>query len=189
MYWETITDLLHHPRVIETRYHMHHSVPKHDHLMRSVHFSYYLAPFFGADQVTCVRAALLHDLDSRYGTLTTHGAIAARVAAELGEPEAVSAAIISHMYPFGPRPTTREGWVLAVADKLASLADLSAFIGGLFSGRSLHIRRQLCQSDPFYASRRARRRHRRLISSLWRRLGRKGLSWWRFDGRETVGRV
>ncbi len=176
MYRETIADLLHHPRVVETRYHMHHSIPKHDHLMRSVHFSYYLAPLFGADQVTCARAALLHDLDSRYGTLTTHGAIAAKVAAELGEPEAVSAAIISHMYPFGPRPTTREGWVLAVADKLASLADLSAFIGGLFSGRSLRVRRQLYQTDPFYAARRARRRHRRLITALWQRLGRSGLS-------------
>lgn len=182
MYWETIADLLHHPRVVETRHHMHHSVPKHDHLLRSVHFSYYLAPFFGADQVTCVRAALLHDLDSRYGTLTTHGAIAARVAAELGEPAEVSAAIISHMYPFGPRPTTREGWVLAVADKLASLADLGAFVGGLLSGHSLRVRRQLCQSDPFYAARYARRRRRRLISSLRRRLGRTGLSRWRLSG-------
>jgi glycyl-tRNA synthetase beta chain/uncharacterized protein len=180
MYWDTIADLLHHPRVIETRYHMHHSVPKHDHLLRSVHFSYYLAPFFGADQVTCVRAALLHDLDSRYGTLTTHGAIAARVAAELGESEAVSAAIISHMYPFGPRPTTREGWVLAVADKLASLADLGAFVSGLLSGHSLRVRRQLCQSDPFYAARYARRRHRRLMNSLWRRFGRNGGLRWRF---------
>ncbi|ACL23672.1 HD domain-containing protein [Chloroflexus aggregans] len=180
MYWDTIADLLHHPRVIETRYHMHHSVPKHDHLLRSVHFSYYLALFFGADQVTCVRAALLHDLDSRYGTLTTHGAIAARVAAELGESEAVSAAIISHMYPFGPRPTTREGWVLAVADKLASLADLGAFVSGLLSGHSLRVRRQLRQSDPFYAARYARRRHRRLMNSLWRRFGRNDGSRWRF---------
>lgn len=171
-----IADLLSHPRVVETRDHMHHSVPKHDHMMRAARYSYKIAPLFGADRRICVRAAILHDLDSRYGTLTTHGAIAARVAAELGEPEEVSQAIISHMYPFGPRPTTREGWVLTVADKMASLTDLTHFISGLFTGRSLQVRRQLCVSDPFYVERRyARRQRRRLLSRLWRRVGREGL--------------
>ncbi len=144
-----IVDLLHHPRVMETRTHIHHSIPKHDHLLRSAHYSYRLAHLFRADRTTCMRAAILHDLDSRKGTLTTHGAIAARVARELGEPEAVSAAIVSHMFPFGPRPTTREGWVLTVADKIASFRDMTAFVGGLFSGRSLRLRRYLRASDPY----------------------------------------
>ena len=139
-----ITDLLSHPRVVETRDHMHHSVPKHDHMLRVARYSYYLAPVLGADRRTATRAAILHDLDSRLGTLTTHGAIAARVAAEMGEPDAVSQAIVSHMYPFGPRPTSREGWVLVVADKIASLSDLTSFLGGLFTGRSLQVRRRLC---------------------------------------------
>jgi glycyl-tRNA synthetase beta chain/uncharacterized protein len=171
-----IADLLAHPRVAETREHIHHSIPKHDHLMRVVRYSYHLAPFMGADRRTTMRAAVLHDLDSRLGTLTTHGAIAARVAAEMGESEAVSLAIVSHMYPLGPRPTTREGWVLAVADKVASFTDMTAFLGGLFSGRSLRVRKALCCSDPFYAQRAARRRHRKLISRIWRSAGRAGLS-------------
>ncbi|PDW01548.1 HD domain-containing protein [Candidatus Viridilinea mediisalina] len=172
-----IADLLAHPRVTETRDHMHHSIPKHDHMLRVARYSYMLAPLLGADQRTAARAAILHDLDSRLGTLTTHGAIAARVAAELGESEAVSLAIISHMYPFGPRPTTREGWVLAVADKLASFRDMTYFVGGLFNGRSLAERRRLCASDPYYAARMAKRRRRRmLISRLWQRGGRKALS-------------
>jgi glycyl-tRNA synthetase beta chain/uncharacterized protein len=170
-----IADLLAHPRVAETREHIHHSIPKHDHLMRVARYSYHLAPMLGADRRTAVRAAVLHDLDSRLGTLTTHGAIAARLAAEMGEPEAVSLAIVSHMFPFGPRPTTPEGWVLAVADKMASLSDLTAFVGGLFTGRSLRVRRALCCSDPFYAQRGARRRRRRLLSRIWRRVGREGL--------------
>lgn len=169
-----IADLLSHPRVVETRDHVHHSVPKHDHLMRVARYSYHLAPMLGADRRTAVRAAVLHDLDSRLGTLTTHGAIAARVAAEMGEPEAVSRAIVSHMFPLGPRPTTREGWVLAVADKIASLTDLTAFVGGLFTGRSLEERRRLRVSDPFYAQR-ARRQRRRLLRRLWRSVGRPGL--------------
>lgn len=171
-----IADLLSHPRVVETRDHMHHSVPKHDHMMRVARYSYYLAPILGADQRTATRAAILHDIDSRLGTLRTHGAIAAQVAAELGEPEPVSQAIISHMYPLGPRPTTREGWVLAVADKIASFTDMTSFVGGLFTGRSLKVRRQLCASDPFYAARGPRRQRRRLIGRLWRKVGREGLS-------------
>lgn len=171
-----IADLLNHPRVVETRNHMHHSIPKHDHMLRVARYSYYLAPLVGADRHTATRAAILHDLDSRLGTLTTHGAIAARIAADLGEPPAVSEAIVSHMYPLGPRPTTREGWVLAVADKIASLTDLTTFVGGLFTGRSLAVRRHLCASDPFYAARIARRRRRAIISRIWRRTGRAGLS-------------
>ncbi|MEI7769990.1 MAG: HD domain-containing protein [Chloroflexales bacterium] len=171
-YQTIIADLLSHPRVVETRHHMHHSIPKHDHMMRVVRYSYRIARLFRADRRTCARAAILHDLDSRLGTLANHGAIAAEVAASLGEPAEVSRAIISHMYPLGPRPTTREGWVLVVADKIASFTDMTAFMGGLLTGRSLRVRRRLCQTDPFYTPRRRRRR----MSRLWRSIGRRGLS-------------
>jgi glycyl-tRNA synthetase beta chain/uncharacterized protein len=122
----------------------------------------------GAQRNTCLRAAILHDIDSRLGTLTTHGDIAAQHAASIGEPEAVCQAIKSHMYPFGPAPTTREGWVLVLADKLASLLDMSHFVGGLFSGHSLRQRRRLRQSDPFLQQhRRQNARHR--TARLFRR--------------------
>jgi glycyl-tRNA synthetase beta chain/uncharacterized protein len=72
------------------------------------------------------------------------------------------------MYPFGPAPTTREGWVLVLADKLASLLDMSHFVGGLFSGHSLRQRRRLRQSDPFLQQhRRQNARHR--TARLFRR--------------------
>jgi glycyl-tRNA synthetase beta chain/uncharacterized protein len=166
MDYTLIDDLLTHPKVVETRHHMHHHISKHDHLLRSARFSYRLAPLFGADPHVSVRAAILHDIDSRLGTLTTHGAIAARFASELGEPEAVAQAIVSHMYPMGPAPTTREGWVLVLADKLASLADMSAFVRGLPTGRSLRTRRLLRQSDPFQLPQKPRRwRWRRRAAS------------------------
>jgi HD superfamily phosphodiesterase len=148
-----IADLLIHPKVLETLDHIHHSIPKHDHLLRSVKYSYRLARLLRADQRTCVRAAMVHDIDSRLGTLTTHGEVAARWAAMQGETEAVCKAIVSHMYPFGPAPTTREGWVLVLADKAASVGDLSQFLRGLFNGTSLATRRRLEQSDPFYRER------------------------------------
>lgn len=162
-----IADLLEHPKVMETRHQIHHSVAKHDHLLRSARYSYRLAPILGANRHTVTRAAILHDLDSRFGTLTTHGAIAAKLAAEMGEPEAVCQAIISHMYPFGPAPTTREGWVLVVADKIASLSDLTHFVGGLLNGRSLAVRRRLRSSDPFFLQRKTKFR-RKAFLRRWR---------------------
>ncbi|MBC8076408.1 MAG: HD domain-containing protein [Chloroflexales bacterium] len=126
--------------------------------MRSVRYSYRLAPLMRADRQICMRAAILHDIDSRYGTLTTHGAIAAQFAAAQGESELVCQAIVSHMYPFGPAPTTREGWVLVVADKIASLSDMTVFVRGLFTGRSQRVRRSLSASDPFHVERPRRAR-------------------------------
>ena len=151
----SIADLLTHPKVVETRDHLHHSIPKYDHLIRSVKYSYRLAPMMRADRRICMRAAILHDIDSRYGTLTTHGTIAARWAATQGECERVCMAIESHMYPLGPAPKTREAWVLVVADKLASLTDLSHFVSGLITGKTIATRRRLRASDPFYTPRKS----------------------------------
>lgn len=153
-----IGDLVSHPKVVETRYLMHHSVTKQEHLLRSAIISYRIAPVFGADRRVCARAALLHDLDSRMGTLSTHGRIAAGVAAQMGEPEPVCRAIVPHMFPLGPAPTSREGWVLVLADKLASLYDMTHFMLGLFTGRSLRVRRALKSTDPFFRARRRRRK-------------------------------
>lgn len=148
-----IADLLANPKVVETRNHLHHSIPKHDHLMRSVKYSYRLARILRADQRVCVRAALIHDIDSRLGTLTSHGGIAARWAEAQGEPPEVCTAIVSHMYPFGPPPQSREAWVLVLADKAATLGDLKQFVRGLLNGTSLQARRRLRESDPFYRTR------------------------------------
>lgn len=156
-----IADLLNHPKVLETRDHLHHSIPKHDHLMRSVKYSYRFARLLRANERICLRAAIVHDIDSRLGTLTTHAAVAARWAADQGEPDAVCQAIVSHMYPFGPAPTTREGWVLVLADKVASLGDFKQFVRGLLDGSSLATRRRLRESDPHYRHRLPLRRRLR----------------------------
>jgi glycyl-tRNA synthetase beta chain/uncharacterized protein len=161
--FDYIRDLLTLPEVVETRHHMHHSIPKHDHLTRSVRMSYHLSRLLRADIRTCVRAALLHDINSRAGTLTTHGRVAARWAAAQGEDSAVCAAIESHMYPLGPAPTSREAWVLVLADKAASLGDIKQFLAGLIDGRSLEERRRLKETDPYY-----RQRSRRRLFRRWR---------------------
>jgi len=156
-----LADLLEHPKVVETQQHMHHSLSKHEHLARTARISYKLARLMRADVRVCVRAAMIHDIDSRLGTLTTHGRIAARWAAAHGESDAVCHAIEAHMYPFGPKPRTREAWVVSLADKAASLTDLTLMVGGLMTGHTWHRRRKLQLSDPHFVARRAHRRHRR----------------------------
>lgn len=148
-----IHDLMNHPKVIETQNHMHHNIPKYDHLMRTVKYSGRIARLFRANERVCVRAAMIHDIDSREGTLSTHGEVAARWAAGMGEPQEVCEAIKSHMYPIGPYPATREAWVLVVADKIASLGDFKQFVRGLPNGSSIVRRRYLREMDPFYSSR------------------------------------
>src|SRR6266508_1254494 len=137
-----IADLLAHPKVRETRDHMHHRIAKHDHLLRSVKFSARFARLLRADERICVRAAIIHDIDSRLGTLRTHGAVAARWAADQGEP--------------------REVWVLVLADKAASFGDLTQYLRGLVNGTSQANRRRLQLSDPYYRERSTRRRRQRL---------------------------
>lgn len=156
-----IEDLLEHPKVQETRDHVHHGIPKYDHLMRVTRYSYHLARWSGADVRVCLRAGLIHDIDSRYGSLTNHGGVAARWAATYGEDEAVCRAIVGHMYPLGPAPTTREGWILSIADKAATVADMTAYVKGLLNGQSKERKRSLQTSDPFYRPKsRATRRER-----------------------------
>ncbi|MDP9312434.1 MAG: HD domain-containing protein [Chloroflexota bacterium] len=156
-----VTDLLDHPKVVETQQHMHHSISKHDHLARTARISYKLARLMRADIRVCVRAAMIHDIDSRLGTLTTHGRIAAAWAAAQGECDEVCHAIETHMYPFGPKPRTREAWVVSLADKAASITDLTVMVSGMMTGRTWERRRQLKLSDPHFVERKLWRRRRR----------------------------
>ncbi len=155
-----ISDLLSHPKVVETQTHLHHSISKHDHLLRSARISYKLARVMRADIRTCVRAAMIHDIDSRLGTLTTHGRVAAEWAAAQGEDRAVCHAIETHMYPFGPAPRTREAWVVSLADKAASLTELTISLTGMLTGRTWNRRRALRATDPYFPMRRRRRMRR-----------------------------
>lgn len=157
MIQQYVIDLLAHPKVVETRQHMHHSISKHEHLARTARISYTLARVMRADVRICVRAALIHDIDSRLGTLSTHGGIAARWAAGQGECAAVCHAIETHMFPFGPKPRTREAWVVSFADKAASLTDLGVMLGGIMTGHTWRRRRQLQHSDPHFVARRTRK--------------------------------
>ena len=144
-----VDDLLEHPVFLETRYELHHNVRKSDHLLRASRYAWMLAGVVNADRRICARAGLLHDLHSRLGSWSTHGSIAASVANDIGESQDVCDAIVPHMFPLGPAPKTREGWVLTVADKAASVADALSFAANVFSGQSMANRRKLRASDRY----------------------------------------
>ena len=163
---DLIDDLMEHPKITETRDHLHHGISKYEHLLRVTRIAYKMAHLVGADTRVCTRAGLIHDIDSRYGTLHNHGEVAARWAAENGEDQAVCEAIVSHMFPFGPAPTTLEGWVLTVADKAASVADLAAYVKGLVNGSSKERKQQLQSSDPFYRPKQKINRRERIRAVL-----------------------
>ena len=148
MYAE-VQDLLHHPTFLETRWEIHHNVCKSDHFLRSAHYAWMIAVAVRANRRTCARAGLLHDLHSRLGTWSNHGAIAASVASRLGESKDVCEAIVPHMYPLGPAPKSREGWVLVVADKIASVVDTLHFVAHLITGKSLQKRKELRATDIY----------------------------------------
>lgn len=160
-------DLLQHPKVVETQTHVHHAISKHEHLVRTARISYRLARVLKANIDVCVRAAIIHDIDSRLGTLTTHGKIAAVWAAQQGECEAVCHAIETHMYPIGPKPRTREAWVLSLADKAASFTDLTVALGGLVSKRERKCRRERALGDPLWQAHVAQRRQRRVNANTF----------------------
>jgi glycyl-tRNA synthetase beta chain/uncharacterized protein len=161
-----VDDLLAHPKIIETQSHIHHGVAKYDHLLRVTRYSYKLAVIMRADVRVCTRAGMIHDIDSRYGNLVNHGAVAARWAAEYGEDTAVCEAIVGHMYPLGPAPTTREGWILSLADKAASVADLTDYVRGIVNGRSRQRKQTLQESDPFYRPKAKPNRRQRIREIL-----------------------
>ena len=104
-------------------------------LMHSINVSYIswqLARRFGLDECAAARAGLLHDF-FLYGYGETdkrdfsscmafdHPKTAARNSEErFGISEKERLAILSHMFPLGPLPTSREAWIISCADKLCA---------------------------------------------------------------------
>ena len=77
------------------------------------------------------------------------------------------------MYPLGPRPTSREGWVLVLADKAASMGDFAQYMRGLVNGSSRQNRRRLETTDPFFRDHLRRNPRRPLLRNRTRLLRRR----------------
>lgn len=106
-------------------------------LIHSINVSYlswWIAKRFGCDEKTAARAGLLHDFclyDFHEETLNgenqafLHPKIAAENSIEhFDVSEKERDAILSHMFPLGPIPKSREAWIITFADKVCAAAEL-----------------------------------------------------------------
>ena len=108
-----------------------------DRLMHSINVSYLswlMARRLGCDAKAAARAGLLHDFclydfhekpaDGEHQAFL-HPKVAAENSMEhfdISEKE--RDAILSHMFPLGPLPKSREAWLITIADKICAAAEL-----------------------------------------------------------------
>lgn len=104
--------------------------------MHSINVSYLswlLAGKFGWDQSVCARAGLLHDfcpydfkekLPGKQFQAFYHPKFAAKNSRERFQIyDKEHQAILSHMFPLGPVPKSREAWVISCIDKLCAVTE------------------------------------------------------------------
>lgn len=135
-YIEIVSDILRNSEFKKlAEFHQHLGTSR---LLHSIHVSYItwkIASFFKLDTKSAARAGLLHDfcLYDFHGEnvphrfqLVYHPFAAARMSStqfELSEKECN--AIESHMFPLGPIPTSREGWLITAADKICAVSEFA----------------------------------------------------------------
>lgn len=123
-------------------------IPRHgytntfDHSMRVARLSYLMAKRIGVDKESTVRVALLHDFclinyraedyskaPDEECYLIKHPKDAVVNSKEYGLTPKEERAILTHMFPLAPLPTSRIGWILTIADKIAAAYECC---GGFF---------------------------------------------------------
>jgi uncharacterized protein len=116
-----------------TMYRQHFGTTRLMHSLNVSYLSWLMASRFGWDTSVAARAGLLHDFclyDFKEklpkGTFQAfhHPKIAARTSGErfkLHEKE--RQAILSHMFPLGPLPQSKEAWLISLTDKLCAITE------------------------------------------------------------------
>jgi uncharacterized protein len=102
------------------------------HCLRVAYISYAVARVFGSDGRKSARAGLLHDcgfdpgsMEPRIIQILRHASRGALISRNLGEPNEISQAIYSHMFPLNPRfpPSSGISLILWFADKLDAILE------------------------------------------------------------------
>lgn len=134
-YYETVKDILENKDFIKLRLYTQHNTT--NRLLHSLNVSYLawlMAKKLRCDAAAAARAGLLHDFclyDFKDGT--PNGEFQAfyhpKAAAENSEErfelsEKEKNAILSHMFPLGPIPKSKEAWIISTADKVCASAEL-----------------------------------------------------------------
>ncbi len=154
---EGVCDIVAIPEYQKLRGFTHHMyTTRYQHCLNVAWYSYLMAKRAGLDSISCARGAMMHDFylyDTRRDLLPIagkhlkiHPAIALKNAQKyftLNEVE--TDCIIHHMWPkVAGRPTTKEGYIVTVADKYAASLEwcshqvyaVPRVIGAVFAGIS-----------------------------------------------------
>lgn len=115
------------------RYRQHYQTTRFMHSLNVSYLSWYTARKLGLDERVAARAGLLHDfcvydfkdkLPKGQIQAFYHPKVAAKTSQErftIYEKE--RQAILSHMFPLGPVPKSREAWVITCMDKFCACAE------------------------------------------------------------------
>ncbi|MDO4293390.1 MAG: HD domain-containing protein [Eubacteriales bacterium] len=119
------------------RYTQHYQTTRFMHSLNVSYISWLIARKFGLDANAAARAGLLHDfcvydfkdkLPDGEIQAFYHPRVAAWNSAEYFDiSEKEYQAILSHMFPLGPIPRSREAWVISLADKLCAVSEFCCF--------------------------------------------------------------
>lgn len=101
------------------------------HSLNVAYLSWHMAKRMGCDARTAARAGMLHDFclfefseKADESQVFHHPKAAAETSQEHFEiTEKERQAILSHMFPLGPLPTSREAWIISCADKFCAVTE------------------------------------------------------------------
>lgn len=114
-----------------SRYVQHKNTTRLMHSLNVAYISWKLAKKMGCEARTAARIGMLHDFclyDFREKTeeaqVFHHPKVAAKMSQEhfdISNKE--KKAILSHMFPLGPMPTSKEAWIISFADKMCAVTE------------------------------------------------------------------
>lgn len=118
------------------QYRQHISSNRLQHSINVSYLSWWLARKMNADECMAARAGLLHDFcmydfydpanACNESQLLHHPKVAAETSRSHFEISQIEyEAILTHMYPFGPRPLSKVGWIVSHADKMSAFSEMT----------------------------------------------------------------
>lgn len=114
-----------------SNYVQHKNTTRLMHSLNVAYVSWKLARKIGCDARTAARIGMLHDFclydfreKAEEAQVFHHPKVAARMSQERFQiTDKEKQAILSHMFPLGPIPTSKEAWIISFADKMCALTE------------------------------------------------------------------
>ncbi len=114
-----------------SNYVQHKNTTRLMHSLNVAYISWKLAKKMGCDARMAARAGMLHDFclydfreKAEEAQVFHHPKVAARMSQERFQiSEKEEKAILSHMFPLGPVPTSKEAWIISFTDKMCAVTE------------------------------------------------------------------